>query len=593
MNELLRGILRPGRMGAGEVRSDLYLLLAFTLLLIATGVGLRDPWPADEPRFALIASDMMRSGEWLIPQVGADIYADKPPLFFWLMALCMTLTQSLRVGFLLPSLLSGIGCVALIYDISRRLWNRETALVAGLALLLSVQFVWQARQAQIDATLCFWTTLSLYGLLRHCLAGPAWRWYAIGWAAAGLGIITKGVGFLPLLILVPWVLTRRPAASIRNGDSPHFPGKWGLSPFLCWLLGPIALLAAVSIWLAPMLLAAQSDPQIAAYRDEILFRQTVHRYADAWHHRQPFWYFIVEVIPLLWLPLTALLPWLWPHWREAFRARDLRVALPLIWVVLVIAFFSFSSGKRGVYVLPALPALVLAAAPALTRIAAHRGAQWMGFWIAMTITAVTLGGALYLLADSAARDELTDQVAVNVIGPLLIIGVAGALACVIGRPARGFAAYAATLTGALLVVSFWIDPLMNEMRSGAGFTRKVMAAAAAIAPHSELGFVAYTEQYLLYSTRPIVNFGHSRWREGDQEAFDAAVWMAADPTRLLLVDDRVRTRCFPSAHARAVAVANRKHWSLITGAANPECVHRGKLRAARTYLRGRGLSGAH
>ena len=34
----------------------------------------------------------------------------------------------------------------------------------------------------------------------------------------------------------------------------------------------------------------------------------------------------------------------------------------LIWVLIVITFFTASSGKRGVYVLPAVPALVMAAA---------------------------------------------------------------------------------------------------------------------------------------------------------------------------------------------------------------------------------------
>ena len=80
-----------------------------------------------------------------------------------------------------------------------------------------MQFVWQARQAQIDATLCFWTTLSLYGLLRHLLLGPSWRWYTIGWAAAGLGVITKGVGFLPLLVLIPFAILRNPQLAAAQG----------------------------------------------------------------------------------------------------------------------------------------------------------------------------------------------------------------------------------------------------------------------------------------------------------------------------------------------------------------------------------------
>ena len=36
--------------------------LSVGLLLMATGLGFRDPWPPDEPRFALIAQDMFLAG---------------------------------------------------------------------------------------------------------------------------------------------------------------------------------------------------------------------------------------------------------------------------------------------------------------------------------------------------------------------------------------------------------------------------------------------------------------------------------------------------------------------------------------------------
>ena len=199
---------------------DYLLLVGFALVLIATGLGLRDPWPADEPRFALIARDMVASGDWLVPRVGGDLYADKPPLFFWMIAGVLKFTGSLRVAFLLPSMLSGLGCTLLIHDLARRCWNRTAAISGALSLLLTIQFAWQARWAQIDATLCFWTTLSLYGLLRHLLIGPNWGWYAIGWAAAGFGVITKGVGFLPLLILIPFAVLRS-----RGWTSASAPGS--------------------------------------------------------------------------------------------------------------------------------------------------------------------------------------------------------------------------------------------------------------------------------------------------------------------------------------------------------------------------------
>lgn len=577
MNQLIAQLLRSGRTGPREVRLDLLWLGALALLLIGSGIGLRDPWPADEPRFALIARDMVASHQWLIPQVGGDIYADKPPLFFWLIATILSLTGSLRLAFLLPSALAGAACVVLVYDLARRLWNRETGLAAGLVLLGSVQFVWQARQAQIDTTLCFFTTLSLYGLLRHCLQGPTWKWYAVGWAAAGLGTITKGVGFLPLLVLIPYALSSRGGW----GPRPVVDGGWR------WMLGPLAFIAAVAVWLAPMLLAAHFNPALQAYRDEILFGQTVSRYTDAWHHREPFWYFIVNVIPGLWLPLTALLPWLVPGWRQSFRDRDLRVILPLTWSVLVLVFFSLSTGKRGVYILPALPGLVIAAAPWLMTLAKRRGAQRTLFVLACAVAVLALGGAIYLLTHDAERQDLLDAYDIDGVAALVAFGVAAAFACVVARPARGFLAYGLTLTLILLMTSYWVNPAINEVRSAAGFIRSVEAMTV---NRQELGFVAYKEQYLLQLTRPITNFGHARWREIEQEAADAAAWLAVDPQRELLVDERVRQLCFASATTREVGTANRQQWFLVSGSPDPACVTRGNLRAALTYVPANGLN---
>ena len=564
----------PGRVGgdAGrDVRLDCLWLTGFTLLLVATGIGLRDPWPADEPRFALVARDMVASGEWLLPRIGGEIYADKPPVFMWLIALGLEATHSLRIAFLLPSLLSALGCVLLVYDLGRRLWNRETGLAAGIALLLTVQFIWQARQAQIDATLCFFTTASLYGLLRHLLQGPAWHWYAAGWAAAGLGVITKGVGFLPLLVLIPYAVLR------SHEWAPRFRGPATAR----WLIGPLALLLAVSLWLLPMLLAARGDPALAAYRDEILFHQTLTRYTDAWQHRKPFWYFLVGVIPWLWLPLTALLPWLLPRWRDAWLERDLRLALPLCWIAMVVLFFSFSSGKRGVYVLPAVPPLALACAPCLSQLLARQAVQRTLFAVAAAISTICFLGAGFLWIRDARRSEIIALYDLDPLPPLALIALLTALLCTWTRPRRGALAFGGVLAAVLLTVSFWINPAMNGARSGADFVARIEQLASADAP---LGLTAFKEQYLLVAHRPLVHFGHARWYEAEQEMLDAARWFSEGEARQLVVSDDVRSRCFENAQATSLGIANRTHWYLVRGNVDPRCAARGKPDVAQVYI---------
>ena len=92
------------------------------------------------------------------------------------------------------------------------------------------------RGAQIDPVLCVLTTFSLYALLRHLLLGPAWGWYFVGGLAAGLGVITKGVGFLPLLLLIPFFLMRgfgwHGLATDRRRRAAAGAGGWRRWP--CW-----------------------------------------------------------------------------------------------------------------------------------------------------------------------------------------------------------------------------------------------------------------------------------------------------------------------------------------------------------------------
>jgi 4-amino-4-deoxy-L-arabinose transferase-like glycosyltransferase len=221
---------REGGAGSGltwpmlitrDPRRDAWLFFGLALLLLGTGLGLRDPWPADEPRFALVAKQMIESGRWLFPMRGDELYPDKPPLFMWMQAASYVVFGSWRIAFLLPSLLCALGTLWLTCDLGRRLWNRRVGLYAGYALLLALQFSLQAKRAQIDPAITFLVTLSVYGLLRHVLRGPDWPMFFLGFVAAGLGVITKGVD---RLARVPAGRVRARAALARRAGCRHRRG---------------------------------------------------------------------------------------------------------------------------------------------------------------------------------------------------------------------------------------------------------------------------------------------------------------------------------------------------------------------------------
>ena len=331
-------------------------LMLLALLLVGAGLGLRQPQNVDEERFLGVALEMLHNGSWLIPHRAAEIYGDKPPIFMWTVAFFTWITGMPAIALYVPGLLSATSVTAMLYDLGRKLWNQRAGRTAALLYLATYQTYSILRTGQIDSFLILFTSLGLYGLARHLLLGPAWRWFYVGCAAMGIGVITKGVGFVPALMLIPY------AYAVRKGWSGvvAMPGEARK-----WCLGVVVLLGAVGIWLLPLALSIvlNGGAEEIAYVREILLRQTAGRYAAAWDHREPFWYFFVSVIPQYWLPLVLALPWLIPAWRRQLRKHDGRVLVLLGWVVLVVLFFCLSSGKRKLYIYPALPGLVLVAAP--------------------------------------------------------------------------------------------------------------------------------------------------------------------------------------------------------------------------------------
>lgn len=571
------------RMFKNPLSRHAWLFWVTAWLVLGAGLGLRDPWPADEPRFALVAKQMVESGQWLFPHRGVELYSDKPPLFMWTEAVSYLITGHWRIAFLLPSLLAALGTLWCVVDLGRRLWTPRVGYYAGWALLTTLHFAYQAKKAQIDPSVVFWITFANYGLLRHLLTGPAWRWWALGWFAAGIGVITKGVGAIALLMLLPLAL----AALLRPLHARLAPQGFGARA-LAWVrmpvragvgdarfwLGPLAFLLAIALWVVPMVLVAThaGDPSYQAYLNDILFRQTAGRYAKSWDHHQPVWYHL-GVMFSMWLPLMLALPWALRAWGRRIGRLDPRYILPLTWWLLVIVFFSIPHGKRDVYILPALPMACLMFAPllpGLLRKAWPRRVA-LGFTVALTLALLGVGLSMWfgdpkfetrLIADRGFTDH-GRALAAGVIA----IGAWGA-ACLLWsgrrRPER---AMAATLCGVWVLYGLLITPVLNDSSSARG----VMARTAQrIGADAELGLVAWKEQNLLMSQSRTTTFG---FLMGWQKQLELGLaWQAQAPdTRWLFVQEPAVPVCVDRAKAEMIGRSNRREWWLVPYAARAGC----------------------
>jgi len=534
------------------------VVLAIVASLIA-GLGMRQPNPADEPRFVLAARSMVESGQWLLPHRGSELYAEKPPVFMWLQAAAYELVRDWRIAFLLPSLLAALLTLWLVRDLARRLWNRRTGDLAALALFGTLQFGLMAKRAHIDMVLLAMTTLSLWGLLRHLLRGPDWRGWWLGAFAAGVGTVTKGVGFLPLLVVLPWLLHARLHPDPRRHAFARAGDGWR------WAAALPLFIAGAAVWLLPLAVALwrAHDPALEAYAREILLRQTATRYANAWHHVQPAWYYL-QVIATLWLPGSLLLPALLPAWWRRLRRADARYWLLLGWSLLVLLFFSASPGKRELYILPILPAACVAAAPLLPGLLRRRVIRGVlrGYVAVLGVAALAVAFGPWLAHDAARRELLPATVDALRHG-LLALGIGLLLLSAWARRQRS--GLGVVLATALLwsIHGLVFAPALDPYSSAAGLMQKV---GQRIGPDAELGLVAWREQNLLQADRPVTEFGFkadwaTQWAK-------AGTWVAQAPTRRwLLVLREALSPCVDKSQAIEIGQSNRNHWLLLPGTA--------------------------
>jgi 4-amino-4-deoxy-L-arabinose transferase-like glycosyltransferase len=542
----------------------LVLWLLSALLVLGVGIGLRDPSPPDEPRFAMMARDMVETGNWLVPHRGSEIYAEKPPVFIWLQASSYAVVGNLRIAFLLPSLLAGVLTLWLVHDLAQRLWGARAGLAASVALGLCLQFGLQAKRAQIDMVVVAMITGSIWAMGRHLFLGHSPRWLWLGAFLAGVGTVTKGVGFLPLLVLMPAVVLERRGA-LPLPEAPH--GEW---PLRWWLVWP-AFVAGTAVWLAPLgfeMLRGQ-NPELKPYLAELLLRQTGERYFNAWHHIKPWWYY-AEVIASLWLPGTLLLPWLAPVWWRRLREGDPVVLTLLAWATMVLLFFSASPGKRGVYIFPALPALCVAAGPFLGALLERTGVRRVlfgyGFVVASLLAAVGLAGLFGPEAWSeqlAAPRGMTASEAHAVFVGLLVAGAVGLATMLAARTRRVVPAVRALTAIVWTSYGMVLRPALDPSSSG----RRVMSTVAMRLPTgAELALVAWTEQMRLQADRPVADFGFKA--SGTTQWRSAVPWLVASPSqRWALARADTVPACVDRTRLIDVGVSNRRAWSLVPGEA--------------------------
>ncbi len=528
---------------------DFLLLLLLGVLLLSAGLGLRGPWPAEEPRLTLNAVQMLDHGEWLVPRRGEQVDMEVYPGTLWAKAIAIAVTDSVRVGFLLPSLLASILSLLLVYDIGKKLWNPTVGLCAGLTLLLTLQFVLQARTAQPVTLALLCVVLGLRGQLRAICRGPAWPAYLLGSLALGVGLLIQPWVWLAWLMLPLAIVLRRLGWRQLEGLRWH--------PL--WLLGP--LLGALPLWIWSQALLASSIPEAAAYRESVLLvlrDSFLLRGEDTGRH---IGYYLIAVIPLLWLPMILSMPWALPAWRRRLARHDGRFGLLLGWVSLCLLILSLHPDRTAVHALYVVPGMALALGPLVPGLVELRRVQTVAWLLTLLLAAVvTAIGILGRFGSDAIPEALTSLSGIKPWNFLVAIGLLG-LGCVgVFHAGRGLASMASFFCLSWWLYGAFAYPILDPQRSGGMLMEEVERQ---LSPGASLGILVARPQMILEAERPLQVFSYSG-QASESSDRHAARWLQVSAKHRLLVPAEALRQCFDSRGLQPIGRLSRQDWYLVS-----------------------------
>lgn len=462
------------------------------------GLGAYDLTAPDEPRFALIAREMITGDHWVLLHRNDVAYSDKPPFFFWCIAIVSLIMGEVNAFTArIPSVFAAIGTLLLMYQWAKKdedTIDEKKGILTLYVLFTSFLFFYLSRIAQIDMLMCFFVTGAMLEGYKLVTVSSRSIWLMALWM--GLGTITKG----PIAFLLP--LGTCACFLFFNRLS------WKLLPWkavLCSFIVPV-------IWIVFLVLEAYQKNNLD-YLHDILFVQTVKRYADPWHHFQPFYYFLktflYDFAPWSLFFLLALFfplkKWSGLSSKEKFS-----------WCVclFVILFFSLSRGKRNVYLLPMFPFAAFITASYLyyfwkQEIYPRFLKILFGFFF---IVFLMLG--LLFIGIGLGLDFMPKQYVLNIHLPYILIFMYGSALVLISfsgflsikkkKLAFSTIVLIVCMMAINLVTFQIIKPVLDPQRSVRGFMEQTISITEKYEKNPVLGMVDFREGFRFYGNRHII-----------------------------------------------------------------------------------------
>jgi 4-amino-4-deoxy-L-arabinose transferase-like glycosyltransferase len=383
-----------------------WLLCLLCLAVLFVNLGSADLFEPDEGRNAEKAREILLLNDWVTPHENFLPVLDKPMFFYWLVAFAYKIFGISEWSARLPSALSALGCLFLVYRFARQRWGLWEAMWSVLILLTSVEFFLLGRVSIPDMTLTFCITLALssfYSAIHaenektkkfHC-------WLMYGALAAGT--LIKGlIGLvIPGLVFFIYLLVTKRGTALRR---------------LHLFAGTLIFLLIVAPWYLWV------DARNPGYLSYYFWREHFSRYLTEEFERDASGFYFLFVLAVGFLPWTVWLPWVA---KDACQKLDDKKLFLILWIVLPLLFFSLSNSQLPHYVLLIYPPLATLSGQ---MIAAHFNQPtskkpWLFYlpWIP------SVGCILYFFIGAAWPHLLPPPVHDNVSENLISIGFSAAI----------------------------------------------------------------------------------------------------------------------------------------------------------------------
>ncbi len=205
-----------------QIKKPEWLIVAIGALIFIPFLGHLQLFDWDEINFAESAREMIVSGNYTQVQVNFKPFWEKPPLFFWMQALCMHIFGINEFAARLPNALCGIASLLVLYRMGKKYISQQFGLIWVLLYFGSFLPHLYFKSGIIDPVFNLFIFLGIFYLAETVSKkhDKPVKWAVLSGLFTGLAVLTKGpVGLLLVLLtfLVYWGFQRfKSVASFKS-----------------------------------------------------------------------------------------------------------------------------------------------------------------------------------------------------------------------------------------------------------------------------------------------------------------------------------------------------------------------------------------